>query len=280
MSLFHLGMYRLGLRQLLRTKKFLFALLVSLIPLVAGIIILADDMQDEGKRYNEFDDGFTESTAFLILGGTVPFVALMLAGGHLADEVEDRTLTYLLVRPVPRATLYISRYLPVALIAVALAMLQVVLLGMMRLLAYAIAGNGARVEYTGTSTETIDAGLLILRLLPTHMLAAGMEALVLTALFGFISMIATKFHFFWNLVVYLLDLMFGHLGGGGLGAFTSTYWILSFIDGMDPTVSHLVSDAVIWPIVPFWMLAWTIAWLALGVRQVKRRDFNITSAAT
>src|SRR5688500_12691024 len=96
------ALIRLAFRQLLRTKKFFFATLISLVPLVAGVLLMLNDAQDQNNQSYVFDDGFSESTVFLLVLGTVPFVALMLAGGHLADEAEDRTLTYLLVRPVPR----------------------------------------------------------------------------------------------------------------------------------------------------------------------------------
>lgn len=272
------ALMRLGFRQLVRTKKFFFAALISLVPLIAGVLLLLNDAQDQGKESYRFDDGFTETTAFLLVLGTVPFVALMLAGGHLADEAEDRTLTYLLVRPVPRSTLYLSRYVPVAAVAAGLAMAQVVLLALMRLLAYAFVGEGRIAADSGDATY--HPALLILRLLPAGMLAVALEAIILTAVFGLVSLVTTRFHFFVNLVVVLLDIVFGSFGGGGLGALAVTYWIRSLLQTVDPTTGGLVPDAVIWPLVPVWIGLWTWAWLAIGVRQVRRRDFNITSAAT
>lgn len=272
------ALMRLGFRQLVRTKKFFFAALISLVPLIAGVLLLLNDAQDQGKESYRFDDGFTETTAFLLVLGTVPFVALMLAGGHLADEAEDRTLTYLLVRPVPRSTLYLSRYVPVAAVAAGLAMAQVVLLALMRLVAYAFVGEGRIAADSGDATY--HPALLILRLLPAGMLAVALEAIILTAVFGLVSLVTTRFHFFVNLVVVLLDIVFGSFGGGGLGALAVTYWIRSLLQTVDPTTGGLVPDAVIWPLVPVWIGLWTWAWLAIGVRQVRRRDFNITSAAT
>lgn len=272
------ALMRLGFRQLVRTKKFLFAALISLVPLIAGVLMLLNDAQDQGKESYRFDDGFSETTGFLLVIGTVPFVALMLAGGHLADEAEDRTLTYLLVRPVPRSTLYLSRYIPVAALAAALAMAQVVLLAFMRILAYAFAGGGRIAAEVGD--KTYHPVLLVLRLLPTSMLAVALEAIILTALFGLVSLITTRFHFFVNLVLVLLDVIFGSFGGRGLGAFAVTYWVRSLLQTTDPTTSGLVPNAVIWPLVPIWLGLWTVALLYVGVRQIRRRDFNITSAAT
>lgn len=276
----HPGLVRLGVRQLLRTKKFFFAALVSLVPLVAGILLFVNDVQDSGKESFHFRDGVTDSVAFLMVLGTVPFVALMLAGGHLADEAEDRTLTYLLVRPIRRSTLFLSRYLPVAALTAALAAAQVFAFCLMRLLAYVAVGDGGRIAHETDPQHTYNAGLLILRLMPTAMATVMMEAAVLTALFGFVSIVTTRFHFFVNLVLVLFDAVFGSFGGAGLGALAITYWLRSFLQAVDPTTEGLVANGVVWPLVPIWLSAATALWLWLGVRTVARRDFNITSAAT
>jgi ABC-type transport system involved in multi-copper enzyme maturation permease subunit len=39
----------------------------------------------------------------LLVQGTVPLLALILGASVVAEEIEDRTLTYLFTRPVPRA---------------------------------------------------------------------------------------------------------------------------------------------------------------------------------
>lgn len=269
---------RLGFQQLLRTRKFLFALLVSLVPLLAGILLLANDLQDAGGAHYRFTLNFTDPVGFMILLGTVPFVTLMLAGGHLADEAEDRTLTYLLVRPVKRSTLYLSRYIPVAVFASALAMLQVLLFFLMRLLAFAFVGVGSRIP-AETGDVTYHPVVILFQVLPAALVAAGLEAAILAAVFGLVSLITTRFHFFVNLVLVLFDVSFGSLGGSGLGALAVTFWTRSMLQGVDPTES-LVGSGAPWWLVPVWLAGWTVLWLYLGMKRIRVRDFNITSAAT
>lgn len=270
---------RLGFQQLLRTRKFLFAALVSLVPFLAGLLLLVDDLQDAGGRNYTFDLNFTEPIGFMILLGTVPFVTLMLAGGHLADEAEDRTLTYLLVRPIKRSTLYLSRYIPVAVFAASLAMLQVLLFFLMRLLAYAFVGVGTRIP-AETGDLTYHPVAILFQVLPAALVAAGLEAAILAAVFGLVSLITTRFHFFVNLVIVLFDVVFGSFGGAGLGALAITFWTRSLLQGVDPTTAGLVGSAAPWWLVPVWLIGWTVAWLYLGMKRIRVRDFNITSAAT
>jgi hypothetical protein len=46
----------------------------------------------------------------------VPLVALILGSAAVAEEVEERTITYLFTRPVPRAAILLGRWLALALI--------------------------------------------------------------------------------------------------------------------------------------------------------------------
>lgn len=52
---------------------------------------------------------FRELTAGLVFGFTIPFMALHYGTAVVRDEVEAGTLTYLLIRPIPRGAFYLSR---------------------------------------------------------------------------------------------------------------------------------------------------------------------------
>jgi ABC-2 type transport system permease protein len=45
----------------------------------------------------------------LIFPALVPLAALLLASGMVQDDVEEQTLTYLLIRPIPRWAIYIAK---------------------------------------------------------------------------------------------------------------------------------------------------------------------------
>jgi ABC-2 type transport system permease protein len=61
----------------------------------------------------------------------IPFVAILLGGPLIVEEVEQRTLPYLLLRPIPRAQLFAGKLIPAAAAGAALtcAMLGIVYLG-------------------------------------------------------------------------------------------------------------------------------------------------------
>jgi ABC-2 type transport system permease protein len=52
----------------------------------------------------------------LVPHGLAPLTALLYAGGMIHDEVEEQTLTYLLVRPLPRPALYVCKLLAILLL--------------------------------------------------------------------------------------------------------------------------------------------------------------------
>jgi ABC-type transport system involved in multi-copper enzyme maturation permease subunit len=55
----------------------------------------------------------------LVIQGVVPLVALIGGTGVFAAEVEDRTLSYLFVRPIPRAAVLLGRLMAVLLLVLA-----------------------------------------------------------------------------------------------------------------------------------------------------------------
>jgi ABC-2 type transport system permease protein len=48
---------------------------------------------------------------YLIPHALVPLTALLYGAGMIQDEIEEQTLTYLLMRPLPRWALYVTKYL-------------------------------------------------------------------------------------------------------------------------------------------------------------------------
>jgi ABC-2 type transport system permease protein len=57
----------------------------------------------------------------LIANALVPLLALLFAGGMIQDEIEDQTLTYLLIRPLPKWAIYVTKLLATVLMTFLLA---------------------------------------------------------------------------------------------------------------------------------------------------------------
>jgi ABC-2 type transport system permease protein len=285
-ALLNRELMRFGFQSLRTSRKFLYALVISLIPLLVGIILFVNDASTEHRDPAAYRPQFTAIAQTLILTATVPFVALLLAGGMLADEVEDRTLTYLLVRPIPRRVLYASKAAPVILTAAAMGGLQALLLGLCRLVAAFVFGADAQVPYSsdhydaGTAAPTIASWLLVLQVLPMAIIAAALAAALFAALFGFVSLLTTRFHFLANLLIFVAwEVPFGHLGGAP-SYLTITFWGTSILGSTDPTINGLTSSAANPFLAVAWMVAWVGAWCWAGMKWIPKRDFNITSAET
>ena len=278
-------------RQTLRSRRFVMACLVSCIPLLLGVALVFADAPDPVQRSApnapraapDFDPAFTEPLGLLVLGGTIPFVALLLAGGMLADEVEDRTLSYLLVRPIRRRQLYLSRLIPVAGATALLAVAQTLGFGLLRLLSWAIHGQGSvQPVFTGgraTPIGLLDTGAYLAATIPIGIAAALLAATAFAALFGFVSLLTTRYHFLANLLVLgFVELLFGNLGGRGAGVLTITYHVRSILHAYGPP-AYGYHPASWWAAVPV-LLLMAAGWAWLATWQARRRDFNITSAAS
>lgn len=274
--------FRLAIHALLRQKKFLFALLVSLIPLAAGWLLFFDDASraEYGADGFDWDPGLSELTSGVLISVSIPLMSLLLAGGLLADEAEERTLSYLLVRPVPRTILYASRAVAVLVVALPLAALQVLGLWLIRWVSYGqYASPGVRVAIT--ETTSVSAVELMWVMLPAMLGVALLATLFYVLLFGAVSLITTRYHFFINLgYLGLWEGMLGHMPVGAQ-RLTATHHFNSMLEAADDTARLIWgADATApWVSVPTLLAVAAIA-LAGSLVLVRHRDFHVTSAAT
>ncbi len=93
----------LTLRQNLRGRRLLILSLLFLLPSVLAVVI----------RLTPFPPS-SEELEFALILNLIPLAlasltALLYAAGTIQDEVEEQTLTYLLIRPLPRWALYVVK---------------------------------------------------------------------------------------------------------------------------------------------------------------------------
>jgi ABC-2 type transport system permease protein len=99
------ALFVLTLRQNLRGRRILILALLFLLPSVLAILVrLAPHTPRPGEL------------AFVFVFNLIPsalatLTALLFAAGVIQDEVEEQTLTYLLLRPLPRWALYVVKLL-------------------------------------------------------------------------------------------------------------------------------------------------------------------------
>ncbi len=279
MSRVNVEAYRIALHGLVRQKKFIFAILISLLPLAAAWLTFFQDAS-AAQHQGTWNPFLTDMAAAVIIPVALPLMCLLLAGGMIADEAEERTLSYLLVRPVPRATLYLSRALAVLTVAGPLAALQVFGLWIMRWVSYGLyAPAGVRVAIS--PTESVAATHVMWVMLPVILGAALVGVVFYTMIFGLASLASTRYHFFINLgYLGLWEALLGHLPVAGQ-RMTATHHLGSIIDAADQTTR------IIWgtPLthasisIPLLLVVAATAGLA-SLFVVRFRDFHVTSAAT
>ena len=98
-------LYTLTLRQHLRGKRWIVMALLFLLPGALVVVIRATASQVPSAIL-EFLFGF-----MFIPQALLPLVALLYASGMIQDELEEQTITYLLIRPIPRWALYLTKLL-------------------------------------------------------------------------------------------------------------------------------------------------------------------------
>jgi ABC-2 type transport system permease protein len=98
------ALFVLTLRQLIRGRRLLVLSLLFLLP--SGLVALVRlGSYPPGPGHLEFAFVFN-----LIPHTLATLTALLYAAGMIQDEVEEQTLTYLLLRPLPRWTLYVTKF--------------------------------------------------------------------------------------------------------------------------------------------------------------------------
>ena len=105
------ALFVLTLRQLVRGRRLLvISLLFALPAAVAAVINLASRVAPTAEQLQ------FALVLNLIPHALAPLAALLYATGIIRDEVEEQTLTYLLLRPMPRWALYFVRLLATILV--------------------------------------------------------------------------------------------------------------------------------------------------------------------
>jgi ABC-2 type transport system permease protein len=108
-------LFGLALRQFARGRRLLLLCALFSLPVILAAAL----------RFN-FPNRSADESAFLIIFTLVPhallpLVALLYATGMIQDEIEEQTLTYLLIRPLPRWAIYVVKLVAAWLTSLALA---------------------------------------------------------------------------------------------------------------------------------------------------------------
>jgi ABC-2 type transport system permease protein len=172
-------LYALTFRQHLHGRRWIVMTILFLLPPAFALLIRATtpDMPVVG---NEFIMAF-----MFIPQALLPLIALVYASGIIQDEQEEQTLTYLLIRPIPRWAIYVVKLL-------ATLTTTVLLTSIFTALTYAVV-------YVGSGAPMGELLSRCARAMAIH----GATVVCYCCLFGLISLLTR-----WALIVCVLDALF------------------------------------------------------------------------
>ncbi len=160
--------YSLTLRQHLHGKRWM--VIAGMCVLCAGLVaVVRATAPDVPSVELEFDIAF-----MFIPQAILPLLALIYASGLVRDEQEEQTLTYLLIRPIPKWALYSLKLFATLTTAVLLVV-------MLTLLTYVAI-------YAGAGTSFREVAPRVLRAAAIHSLAV----VTYCCLFGLISLLTKR----------------------------------------------------------------------------------------
>jgi ABC-type transport system involved in multi-copper enzyme maturation permease subunit len=194
----------------------------------------------------------------LFLRFIVPVLAVFYGTALMADEIEDRTLTYLFTRPIPRGAVLVGKYLAYIACTVLVVLPAVMLV-------YFLVVPFRQVPATFTSLVT-DLALLALGLI------------VYGAIFAFVGaffkrplVIGLMFTFGWEPTVMVLP--------GYLKQFTIAYYLQTLVphamptEGLTSLLQGFFRETPPMAVALFWLAAYAGVFLWLATRAVERREY-------
>ena len=138
--------FQLSLRQLLGRWRVLVILLLAALP---SLLILLIKLLGEAEVV--FDAEFVEPIIdAMVVGGIMPIVTMVLASAAFGNELEDKTLYYLVLKPVSRISIVVAKLLATLVVALPLVVASGVV---------ASALVGADAQVLGTLAIALAAGV-------------------------------------------------------------------------------------------------------------------------
>ena len=199
----------------------------------------------QGYQLAFFEQGIAPNTLF---GGLALLVPLLYAGSAWSEEVERKTITYLLLRPTPRYALYLGKVLCSSLVSCGLFLI-------------------AELLCFGIIATTYSAELLTLRLqdLAHHCAAIFFAAMAYGALFSFIGVLLPKFSL-------MVSIAYGALIEVLLPALPVSFRYITIQHNVRVVARvELVPD---WPGALLYLGLYTVIFLGLGALLASKRDYT------
>jgi ABC-2 type transport system permease protein len=115
-------LFRTALINLLRPGKLITAAILIAIPALVGLLVhwkMSPETYDAAQQYGLL-------TVFFVFGFVLTILSIIFCSGVVAEEVEQKTIVYLLTRPVPRWRILLMKYLAAVLVTTGIGWLAVI----------------------------------------------------------------------------------------------------------------------------------------------------------
>ncbi|MDQ3169738.1 MAG: ABC transporter permease [Acidobacteriota bacterium] len=259
-----LRVFDLSLGQMLWSRRTIFMLLVVGVPVLLALVVrFIDSMSSSAMQVNGVSmDGpaiFGMMIWMFFVRFTVPVLSIFYGTALIADEVEDKTITYLFTRPIPRGAVLVGKYF-----AFVASTLLVVLPSVMLVWLLVVPIRGS----LGASFPELLKDLAIL----------GVGFAVYGALFAYIGakfkrplMIALFFVFAWEQAALLFP--------GYMRRFTIAHYLQGLVPHAMPSDGAVSIIQAVFQETPslgtsvFWLAAIWAVFLWLAARTVEHKEY-------
>ena len=246
-------LFRLSVRQLASRSRLLLILLLALLPVALAALVsatLGEDQTSNEEFINTLLDG-------LLIAGILPIVTMVLATAAFGNEVEDRTLSYLVLKPVRRSLIV----LPKLLASIVVGGMVVVASGVVATLLGASDIGAVIVVLDGSAQAALAVGVALL---------AG--AVTYAAIFTWAGLISSRAIAFALVYVFLWEGLISTFLGG-VRYLSVRGYTLSILHGLDgQSFGALDSRVIEFPAALVGAAVTTAGFFWLTVRRLRRMD--------
>jgi hypothetical protein len=258
--------FDLSLGQMLWSRRTIFLGLLVGSPLALGILFRVLEMLGVGGhiRFEGASAGgpavFGGMIWLLYLRFIVPVLGIFYGTALIADEVDDKTITYLFVRPIRRGAILVGKYLAYVVTTVFVVLPSVVIL-------YLLVVPLGQGSLAGSFPDLLkDLGLL-----GVGLAAYGALFAFIGSAFKFPLVTGLVFAFGWEQMAMVLP--------GYLRRLTLAYYLQALVphampqDGLGSALQALFRDVPTPMVSLAWLLGYVVVFLALAGRIVERREY-------
>lgn len=247
------ALFRLSIRQLAGKWRLFLLVLLAALPIGLAVLVsltLGEDENSNEEFVNTLLDG-------LLIAGVMPIISLVLATALFSNEVEDHTLNYLVLRPVPRYQIVLAKLAAALAIGIPLVVL-----------------SGVIATWLGSGT--VGSKIVLLDSEPQAIAASGVALLLgfvaYSSLFTWAGLMSTRALPYALVYVVLWEGVVSSFFGG-IRYLSVRGYTLGLVHGLDKTTFGELSDRVIeFPAALVGVAAVTAGFFLLAVKRLQDMD--------